>query len=245
MQKHPTKERTIYDIRRDNLIILIKKLGKQKILADIMDWDSSRISGIKSGFRDLKEEIAREIEKNVSKTMPEIHERWLDIDRSDLNNKSIKANNVIELKDHTAVVFPLIDILSSSGENIITMYNTGEKNVSLPSSIVERLGLNTSTCCALEVDGEHMQPIYNPNDPVIISMIDKEVESGEVYAVKLDGHVNIYRLFKEFNDAIKVSADNPNTKLKYPDKLIEKFEAEKRLEIIGKVVTHIRVVQKK
>ena len=86
----------LQEIRRENLISIIKTLPSAKALADKLGVANSQISQHKSGSRPISDKLARKIESSID----DIAEGWLDIDHSRLQTEisiELACDGVLDL----------------------------------------------------------------------------------------------------------------------------------------------------
>ena len=96
---------------------------------------------------------------------------------------------------------------------------------------MQKKGYKASRCKLYEVHGDSMWPTLSDGDLVMINMAEREVRTGEVYALVADDGLRIKRLNRLADGTIEMRSDNPQQH-KYPPEPIRDENA----AVIGRVV---------
>lgn len=96
---------------------------------------------------------------------------------------------------------------------------------------MQRARLNPARCKLFEVRGDSMSPTLNDGDMVMINMADRDVLSGEVYALITDDGLRVKRLQRRTDGKIWMLSDNPDQR-QFPAEPIESETA----AVIGRIV---------
>ena len=98
---------------------------------------------------------------------------------------------------------------------------------------LQRNSINLKHCRIIDVRGDSMAPHLEDGDVVLINMDDKNIRSGEVYAIAVDGETRIKRLIKRADGGIEIRSDNESPS--YPTETIPANSLD-RIQIIGRKV---------
>lgn len=213
------------ELRLKNLRHEAEKAGGISKLADTLDKERSQISQLigKKPKANIGEGLAREFERKLGLPL-----YWLDKDHS--NTYRVYAEDV----NDSPCFIPFVDIDLSHGQETLKM-RSGQEKFMLSKSDMDQHGLDINAVCAIKLASDDMFPTMGTGDKVIVDMKKQAIEHGSVYAIKLDGALMVKRLFKDINNAIKITSDNP-VKIHFPDLVLPENELSSRLEILGKVV---------
>lgn len=120
--------------------------------------------------------------------------------------------------------------LSAGTGEVVWDYEEIEQSHAFRRDWMQRRSLNPARCKLYEVKGESMAPTLNSGDTVMINMADREVVSGELFALVADDGLRVKRLHKR-GGGVWMHSDNPD-QLRYSPELIEDHNA----AVIGRVV---------
>lgn len=120
--------------------------------------------------------------------------------------------------------------LSAGTGEVVWDYEEVEQSHAFRRDWMQRRGLNPAKCKLYEVKGDSMSPTLSTGDTVMINMADREVASGELFALVAEDGLRVKRLHKRAG-GIWMHSDNPD-QLRYPPELIEDHHA----AVIGRVV---------
>lgn len=95
---------------------------------------------------------------------------------------------------------------------------------------MQRERLRPERCKLYDVRGESMAPTINDGDTVMINMADRDIRSGEVYALIAEDGLRIKRLHKRADGILEMRSDN-QLQNRYPTEQVTDGVA-----IIGRVV---------
>lgn len=120
--------------------------------------------------------------------------------------------------------------LSAGNGEIVWDHEEIERSHAFRRDWMQGRGLNPSRCKLLEVRGDSMSPTLNGGDTVMINMADREIVSGEVYALVAEDGLRVKRLHRRAG-GVWMHSDNSD-QLRYPPELIQDHHA----AVIGRVV---------
>lgn len=123
--------------------------------------------------------------------------------------------------------------LSAGGGRISWEHEEIDSSHAFRRDWLKRKGLAAKDCCIISVEGESMAPFLCTGDVVLVNKADREIRSGEVYAIAVGDELRVKRLARRADGAVEIHSDNPAPE--YAMQLIE-ADAIERLQIIGRVV---------
>lgn len=108
----------------------------------------------------------------------------------------------------------------------------GEKEI--PASI------NNHPVYYVRILDDLMAPRFDKEDIVFIEYFDNfksnEIHNGSVYVVGVNNSVNIVRIFRDFNNLIRIKVDNPNKQMFFPERTISEMDFNQYFKVFGRVV---------
>lgn len=216
----------IYKIRLKNLRNLVKDRGGRVAFSKEANIGYNLLTQYigKNPTINIGEEFARKVEASVN-----LHLGFLD---TDLDNDSM-------IPFGTLVLCPIPGVNSVLANNRDNQNLTGDENKMLDQILMEKMQsmkLNANNAFWFTLKDETMEPYIEPGTLTMIDKGRRKIESGERYAVKINGQVSLRRIYIE-NGQYKVCCDNNNIKIKYPDRLIPDFNEE--IQLIGKMVMNV------
>lgn len=224
----------IYYFRLRNLRNLVEKVGGRPEASRRLDISYNLLTQYigKNPTINIGEKMARKIEGALSLPFG-----WLDQDHDNLDQiiiPEMDINGVIKYPENDKVFFiPILDVqyLDHNGTNIET-----KEKIMLLREDIESLGMDVNQAVCVKAPNEAMSPTIKQGDKLVLDLRKNNiggVENREIYAIRLVREILIARLYVEARESIKVSFDNPNTKLRYPDKVVTSGDD---FSILGKVV---------
>lgn len=105
--------------------------------------------------------------------------------------------------------------LSAANGQVIWDHEEIDKSHAFPHDWMQREGLESERCKLFEVTDRSMEPTINKGDLVMINMADREVMSGEIYALVGDDGVRAKRIFRR-GGQLWMMSDNQD-KRRFPD----------------------------
>lgn len=179
------------------------------------------------------ETLLKRLEKTVKELGYKNIEQALEINSSLLNMH--KENKI----------FPFLEANTFLSKNNIShrwfFYGEGEKLIKYKIEEMKSL-LNTNAklmqyykidskneVISETVESDIMEPTIKKDSVVIIELKDNKIEDGGIYALHLDGNIEIRRISKRLDGMIDIIVDNR----KYRNEIVDK----KNINIVGKVVS--------
>lgn len=248
----------IYEIRKQNLILLMSGFESQKDFAAVVETAPAYLSQITSDKpqssgkpANVGNPLARKIESKLK-----LEHGWMDTlhleDNIELNNKYLISSKTKEsalkpiiawevpedLDPNVHVIVPRVDVKFSAGPGHLVTLEPNMKNQGMAFlwSWLQHKKLNPKNLFTVDIVGDSMEP--NIKDGSVVT-IDRsfntleQVQSERVYAIRYGDELRIKRLVKRLDGALIIKSDNP----KYDPETIEITQLE-HISIIGKYVAH-------
>ena len=216
--------KTIKQIRVDNLksIISDRYNNNQSLFAREVKRSRAHV------FQWLNEGVAELSARNIEKAL-KLDNGWLDTDHT--VEKAIfetipvaSYKNLNELDPETYLATNKVQIKISAGNGVPYSFHSVAANpLVFKANWWKRKGLNPDDCIAIQIRGRSMEPALHNNGTALIDQSQKEVESGEIYAVVYkqrsyikmlknleDGGVKLISLNDIYGETIEVREDNLN-----------------------------------
>lgn len=92
-------------------------------------------------------------------------------------------------------------------------------------------GLKAENLVLVFAKGDSMEPTITDNNTLMIDTTQRELNDGQIYVIRTDGHLIVKRIQKLWNKGILLLSDNKE----YKEQQVEPNEADD-LEVIGRVV---------
>ncbi|WP_353979420.1 helix-turn-helix transcriptional regulator [Salinicola endophyticus] len=248
----------IYDIRRSNLLTLLKERfgGNKSKLADAIDRQPSYVSRCLSDGAHRKrigEDFARHVEDLLG-----LPTRWLDelehgqandvsrgvgtpeaIGKPEADNELTFTENVNPW-DHSRpladdeVEIPLFRevALSGGGGRTQVVENNGA-TLRFKRRTLRSAGVSKESAACAYVEGSSMEPILPDGASVGVDTSDKQIKSGKMYAIDHDGLLRVKFLYRLPGGGLRIRSANPD-KIEHPDEDLGPDWPE-QVNVIGKV----------
>ncbi len=147
-------------------------------------------------------------------------------------NAVVSANNQEE--DYVQIKESTIGFEYSSGVYRPTWkeLETGSVCVYKRSFFIE-LGVKPENCIRVCVGGDSMSPLIFNGDYVLIdTSLQRDIAEGKIYAIGVEDHLLIRRLFLKTNKGLVIRSDNRN----FVDEELSPEEVSQYITIIGRVI---------
>lgn len=232
--------KTIDEIRKENLGILVKTYGGVGKLADVLERSSSQVSqwlnsskASASGKpRRFNSDSARYIEDKCGKP-----EGWLDTPHQ--NESIYSQNNTIgtvlapkqtEIESAYTLVsaentesqsgkIEYWDVKGSCGGGFLNYEQMPKGHLIKEASFFNKYGLKPENAFAIYADGDSMAEFIVDGDIVIFDKSKTEPKSGEIFAIEHPDGLRIKVLRRSIDGTWTLESKNPD-KRKYPDEVI-------------------------
>ena len=207
----------IRDIRRHNMLALIKQCDTQADFAYKLGVQPNEISQIKSKTapRNMGEELARRIEKVFK-----LNDGWMD-NIHDHNTAAGKIrpsgtvlgsfdiwDNQTPLKhDYIEVPF-LMDIELVAGEGSRASAELRGSRIRISMSTLIDKGVDPDNAVIVKISGNSMQPRFFDGDIVGVDFGKRSISDGKFYAINHDGMLRVKRLYRLPGGGIRVNSLN-------------------------------------
>lgn len=215
-------EMDAHDIRRANLLDLIRQFGTIKALAEHTGTDAAVLSQIKNTHREMGNDIARRIEQALGHA-----HGWMDAMHGHAANEPSRT-----VADEKYAMIRRYAIKGGAGNG----HENGHEEISGTHAYrrdwLERKKLTADACVVIEVTGESMQPTITDGDVVLVNTASRKLLNGRVFAFNTEDGVRIKRLFKQMDGRVRMVSDNQDKTL-YPD---DYLTPSMEVTIIGEVV---------
>ncbi|MBL7232089.1 LexA family transcriptional regulator [Komagataeibacter oboediens] len=219
----------------------VRSAGGQKVVAARTDIPLSTFSGYLAG-REMKISVASKIAKVCGVSL-----EWLageNVERTESDqarNAWPKQPDVLHASAcHGLTAIPGYDVELSAGHGISPSYADESISFQISSSLLpEHLKTRAHRLVGFTVRGDSMEPVIFSGDNVVVDLMDKDIFTGGVYALRVGDQLLVKRLALRANGNLSVMSDNP----RYPTDEINAEEARQMIldggspiGIIGRVV---------
>jgi phage repressor protein C with HTH and peptisase S24 domain len=240
------------EVRRQNLELVIKRVGSAAKLAELAATSPAYISQIKNRSPDSKsgtpktmgDDMARRIEAAIGERAG-----WMDVPHGEAEDADVER--ALELipgakrvhaagpGDPSMTQIMKVRLKVQAG---ITGFQTEPEHYegetqSVPTKWILQNGLRREALLSIVVRGESMEPALYDGDTVVVNTADKSLVSGMVYVVNYEGEAVVKRMLRDAGQWW-LASDNPDQR-RYHRQLCKGAEC----IIIGKVIrkesTHI------
>lgn len=223
---------------------VIRELREQRGLtqgeladAPDVDLDAGNLSRFERGLQSIALPKLEAIAKCLGVAMSEIYAQAESGQGARYAVLDDRANGGLVANDHTSPANEYLYVtrvkgphLSAGTGEVVWDYEEIEHSHAFRRDWMQKEGYNPRRCKLLDVRGDSMTPTVKNGDMVMINMADREVASGELFALICEDGLRIKRLHRR-SGGIWMHSDNPD-QLRYPPELIEDHHA----AIIGRVV---------
>lgn len=231
--------KTINEIRRSNLEVLIEERGSLRAFAEYIEKSPAQVSQWRNASVDSKtgkprvvgDATARYIEEKVGK-----QKGWMD------SSHGIEAkvlSPVPEVHGTMAVApisikIPLLNVTASMGNGsdvvvdelaleTITIHQQWADRVLRPYS-------NTRNLAFIHAIGDSMSPTFSDGDILLVDTWDKSVTADKIYVIEAHDRLFIKRVRQRIDGAFEISSDNPAVKT------VDVLNGDHQLKVKGRVV---------
>lgn len=206
--------------RLRNLRGKAKELGGITKLSEMLGREKSQISQL----------IGINPTQKIGAKLARIFEEKLKLKKYSLDQDSLDEENSPSELMPIAHPFKL-PILSVESLDALQEQNYKEFNM-IDIKEFEREGICVDKSQALRIEDDSMLSTLKPGSWVMVDTTKTEIESGELYAVKGIDKVEARRIYREPDIGYRVACDNPLSKIKIPDRIIQDIES----IVIGRLV---------
>lgn len=177
--------------RRNKLLDLINSQfnGSQVDFAKKIKKSSAQVNQWVTGFRNLGEKAAREIENELK-----LGKGWFDDFQSGAQSQEIDLENN---PDYPTIKKVRLKVSAGITGFTIDAYEPDTTLQAFKAEWFTKNGFTPSKMLALIVSGESMEPTLYDGDTVVINTADTNLKDGEVFVFNLDGEVVIKRAVKD------------------------------------------------
>lgn len=159
---------------------------------------------------------------------------YFKVNFTDLLNIPIRVTTPANIIDYEVAMLPVMDIRVGAGSEGILPDFIDRSNL-VPVSRKLLNGVDMGNLAIFQIVGDSMQPSINPDDWVIIDMVNERPfhEVDGTYLISKDGSIQIKRLHFKGTKGVDIISDNPI----YPKENSKEDAID--LEIIGKLYMRI------
>lgn len=182
------------EIRRANMLLLSKRAGTMKALADATDSDPAHLSQIKSGFRDMGDDVARRFEARLEKPRG-----WMDVLQLDGASEPDAPDYVNE--------GPSVPVIGTAQLGDDGFWYELQYPVGQGEGFVRYPARDPNTY-ALRVKGDSMWPRIRPGEFVVIEPNHELVFGEEVMVQTTNGRSMIKILVSRRNGLVELHSIN-------------------------------------
>jgi hypothetical protein len=239
------------EVRRQNLLIAIKRAGSAAKLAALSNTSPAYLSQIKNRTPDSKsgtpktmgDDMARRIEAAIGEQpgwMDFVHrEPPADVDQLLELIPGAQRVRVIDDDDPTLVQIRKVKIRVQAGITGFTVEPEHDEDEThgVPKRWMERHGLRRDALVVTTVHGESMEPSLYEGDSIVVNTADKEFKDGQVFVINYEGEAVVKRVMRDAGQWWLIS-DNADQR-KYHRKLCKGSACIVIGRVVRKESTHI------
>lgn len=236
--------KTIDEIRRENLLILLGESGSLTALSRKIDKSPAQISQWKNASKDSKtgkprgmhDDTARLLEDKCGKQkgwMDVSHDEALDLGPSIKTPlRPVRAIDNPDEAEHELLHVPRYTLKASAGtgEPVLDIDLHGEPNY-MRRSWAKRRGLDPDNLFSIVAVGNSMEPEIHDSDSLIVHR-QSNIESDKLMVICFRGECYVKRVLRQFDGSLIIKSTNPD----YHDVVINLDQAEE-LHVVGRVVS--------
>lgn len=225
--------KTIEEIRRDRLALLIKEAGSQAALSERIDkapaqisqWLNASINSKTGKPRVMSNAIARELEGKTGKP-----QGWMDADHS----ADVKALTTTPSPGAPFIKVPLLANAGSMGTGTDVEHDDvmiGTIALS-PDWIAKRIRPSSQDALRfIHAYGDSMSPTMEDGDVALVDTGRRDPSGADgVYVLATDKRVFIKRVTERFNGGHDVTSDNPTVKT------VQELNGGSEIRVLGRVL---------
>lgn len=174
---------TIRTIRRRNFLSLLSRYETNREFADAVGRAPAFVSQIKTGRRNIGDDVARDIERAF--VLPE---GWFDVSHDEVNEQATAARTansttLTPVTGHRRTIPIISYIQAGEPKEVVDAYAAGNgETITVEGAVVDNLGVHAF---ALEIQGDSMLPDFRPGEVVVVDP-DAPVRPGDIVVAKLD-----------------------------------------------------------
>jgi len=229
--------KTIKDIRLHNARLLQDSVGGQKGMIEKTGRSQSQISSLmgETAWKPIGPKIARALETDFG-----LPEGWMDIWHDSLNDSPQATPNTKAIEPpifpgtQRFIEVPIFDVELAAGAGTAIDLEHVKDSVPISSDWIIEQNLNQHSLAAVFVAGDSMAPRLQDGDTILVDRSDRQLVSGKVYAIAVDGELRVKRMLKRFDGNWVISSDNKQDPT-YQDEVVAHYNID-QLRVIGKVV---------
>ncbi len=220
---------SVKDIRRENLKVLVERLGSMKELNKVLNRTDNTLTQILNQSihsktkqpKQMGDRIARSIENGLN-----LEYGWMDADHSDQTNLEVGPED-----ESITIINELNQIEGASIAHELHEQDVIIGPLRVKTKFLQSIGYNnTMSLSATTAYGDSMSPTLLPGAKLLVDTSINTFVGNGIYVLKVCGTVLIKRISMKMNGKLHVSTDNPN------ETLSEDVENSKELQIVGRVV---------
>jgi len=248
--------KTIDEIRRDNLLLAIKRYGTIAALAEAAEVSAAYLSQIKNRTPENKTgrpkgmggDVARKLERAIREAPG-----WMDVEHNLTEPQSSKKEETQRLiarlmpegqgnvltwerpedleDDEDRVWIDRYDYRFSAGSGLMQWEVRQKKALPFDVGFFKALGVRPQDCRLAQVHGRSMEPYLFHRDMMMICTAKSQVKDGHIYAVYFEDEQLVKQIFKEPNGGLRLHSYNAE----FPDRILvgDQLEA---LHVAGEVI---------
>lgn len=229
--------KTIEEIWRSNLELLIKRQGRLAAFAAKIGKSSGQVSQWKNSSPDSKTGKPRNMHRETARFIEAkmgLPPGWMDVDRESIGVEETPAayRAKLSLRDDKYAMIPRVLLNFSagvSGFSIDEVPDIDGKPLAYDPDWLQLRGYKPDKMVVIGISGNSMEPGLSDGDLALVNKADTDPKDGRVYAINYEGELIIKRLKRDAGNWY-LSSDNPDKRL-YPDKIMDGVAT-----IIGRVV---------
>lgn len=126
-----------------------------------------------------------------------------------------------------------VDVQLSAGHGALVVEEFSKSALTFRRSFLSEIGVSPNSAVIMSIKGRSMEPTIRDGAVLLLSTSAKTVINGEIYALRIDGHLFVKRLHRQPNGDLLAISDNPDREA-YPDMRIAAYAQD--FEIIGRAL---------
>ncbi len=135
-----------------------------------------------------------------------------------------------DMNDEFALI-PGYNIEVAAGEGVFPSEEKQTRKLAFRHRWLRYRGLSPENLVLVFARGDSMEPTISNNNTLMIDTTQRDLNDGQIYVIRTDGHLIVKRIQKLWNKGILLLSDNKE----YKEQQVEPGEADD-LEVIGRVV---------
>lgn len=204
----------------------MKKIRKtlkisQKVFSDKLNISVMALSRLETNESSIKVEILLKL-NNMG-----INTNWFITGEGEMFRNGMTIENSI---DSDIIKIPLLDVQASAGTGIVNYDENIEEWISVPRILLSHY--NPRYVKILAVNGDSMKPTFEHGDWILVSLDHKELQSEQIYVIRINDELKIKRLDKDIRGNIIIFSDNPAF---HKEELTQTEFTDFNIEIVGRV----------